>query len=809
MRCFLHAVSLTTVWLAVALPVLTGPARAGEVPRYVRVSAALGPGDIARLGAAGIPLEETRRRDPNRIEMILAPAEAARLRDLGFQLLVLDDDVPRTYAGRARDDVRKFSLQASQSVRHFHLGSMGGFLTLAELDTELDSMRAAYPSLISLRELLGFSVEQRPLWALKISRNPDVDEQEPRVLYTAVHHAREPQGMMTLLHTMWYLLERYGIDEEVTEILDHRELYFVPMVNPDGYAYNQSTDPSGGGLWRKNRSKNADGSYGVDLNRNYGIAWGNDNVGSSDIPVFDTYRGTGPFSEPETAALRGLCIRKQFSAAFNYHAYGNVLIHPWGHRNAQTPDSMVYRRLAGILTRGSYFAWGTSVETINYATNGDSDDWMYGDTLAKPVIFAMTPEVGGEDDGFWPSPGRIAPLAELNLQANLSLARLGGENFEVEIASVHQKQDNDTVSLSLALRSVGLQHPSAGVTAQVKDSKARLVLPSSAFVSTSSGLLPVRILRDRGDQEGSWMDLGVHIASAAGRSRDSVRFRVGVPTIALQDTVDAAGGKWSAASTLSGSHWDTSSAWAYSGRLSYTDSPVGKYRAGLTSFFTLNNPISIAGSAAELRFRSRWEIEPENDFAVVEASADHGQSWVPLGGLYTRPGSGAVGGKQVAGVPGFDRTQRTWIEEIMDLQPYLGGEVLLRFRLETDGFVQKDGIFVDDIRLLLYGQTALAVRGETTPLVTRLFQNYPNPFNGQTQIRFTLGSRGPVAEGKRNVTLTVYDLLGREVSTIAHGLFSPGEHVVEFDARRLASGVYWYRLQDGAAAATRSMILLR
>ena len=786
------------------------PLRAGDVPRYARVSVVLGQGDLMRLGAAGIPLEEGIKRHPDQIELMLVSADVTRLRGLGFSIAVLDPDVARTYAERARRDAGSVPVFASQSVTHFHLGSMGGFLTLAEVKAELDSMRGAFPLLISARESIGVSIEGRALWAVKISRNPDVDELEPRVLYTALHHAREPQGMMTLIHTMWYLLERYGTDEEITDILDHRELYFIPVVNPDGYVYNQSTNADGGGMWRKNRHRNADGTYGVDLNRNYGMAWGYDEEGSSGTPSYESYRGTGPFSEPETGAIREFCMRKHFTTALNYHSYGNVLIHPWGHTSSQTPDSTVFRRLAGVLTRRNYYAFGTNEETIGYATNGDSDDWMYGDTLVKPRLYAMTPEVGGLDDGFWPAPGQIAPLAERNLQANLNMARLTGESYAIEVSSITQRQDNDTVSLSLALRSMGVQHVSSGVTIQFEDGTARSVIPSSAYVPTSSSTsFPVRVVRDRGKAEGSWVELPLRISSSNDQSRDTIRFRIGIPSIALEDTVDTLGGRWAAVSTLTAFHWDTTSAYAYSGRLSYADSPTGEYERNLTSVLTLKQPVRLAGSAAELRFRGRWDIEPEYDLVLIEGSSDQGRTWIALSGRYTRPGSGAVGGKQVLGVPGLDRSQRSWVEEVMDLQAFLGGELLLRFRVDTDAFVQQDGIYVDDIRILLYHPTALTVHDITMPVTTQLFQNYPNPFNGETRIRFTVGRAEGREEGGRRVTMRIFDLLGRQLATLIDGPLPAGEHVVAFDAGGRASGVYWYRLQDGATSVTRSMILLR
>ena len=148
---------------------------------------------------------------------------------------------------------------------------------------------------------------------VKISDNPDVDEAEPEILYTALHHAREPQSMMQMIYFMYYLLENYNTNPSVQYIVNNRELYFIPVVNPDGYEYNRTTNPSGGGMWRKNR-KNNGSSYGVDLNRNYGpyTYWNAPNGGSSTDPSSDTYRGTAPFSEPETSKLKEFSYYKIF-----------------------------------------------------------------------------------------------------------------------------------------------------------------------------------------------------------------------------------------------------------------------------------------------------------------------------------------------------------------------------------------------------------------------------------------------------------------------------------------------------------------
>lgn len=801
-------------WLVRASAVLLagllgcGAVHAGDGP-HMRVRFEAEARDLARMGAAGIPVEEAARLPGGGRVLMLTAAEISRVQGLGITLTVLDADVGRTYADRARRE-HALALQSGESrVSHFHLGSMGGYLTLAEVEAELDSMRRAFPSLITFREAIGVTAENRTIWGVRITRNPDIEEAEPRVLFTALHHAREPGGMMTLLYTMWYLLEQYGIDDEVTDILDHRELTFVPVVNPDGYVYNQTGSPGGGGMWRKNRRDNGDGSYGVDLNRNYGYKWGADNSGSSPSSNVETYRGPSAFSEPETAALRDLCIARSFSLAVNYHSFADALIHPWGWSDMMPPDSAVYRRLAAMMTSRSYYNSGTSLGTIGYETNGDADDWMYGEVGAKPKVFAVTVEVGGPDDGFWPAPSRIVPIADENLATNLMAARFAGEHYRIELISQEQKRTSDTIAVSLRLVNAGVQAISSGVTVQFGAANGTIVAPSNVFVNAPTNTpLTVRLRRGSGVADGSRVWLLTRVSSSAGRSRDSIAIRAGVPAVVFTDGVDSTRAAWTAVAAQGGALWDTTARVSYSGWLSYTDSPAGDYGRNVSSTYSLQDPITLNGLGGELRFKARWNIEHEYDCASVEASTNGGSTWMPLAGRYTRPGSGATGGKQAAGQPCLDRWQRDWVEEVMDLDHLAGSTIRLRFRMESDAYVEHDGIYIDDIRVLVYRAQPTAVPAGVPPIALRLLQNFPNPFNGQTRIRFEVLSEGG-QPSPLTVSLVVFDLLGRERAELLRESLPVGVHEIPFDASLLPSGMYFYQLRCGAAVVTRPMVLLR
>ncbi|WP_103068865.1 M14 family zinc carboxypeptidase [Aquimarina sediminis] len=348
--------------------------------------------------------------------------------------------IPRINKRINKSNARKSGNIDSQLVpspSNFTLGSMGGFHTHDEAIAALDKMRQLYPQLITAKSSIGTSTQDRSIYMVKISDNADTDENEDEMLYTSIHHAREPVGLSQNLFYMWYLLENYNSDPEIKILVDNTELYFVPIINPDGYIYNQQTNPNGGGYWRKNRRNNG-GTYGVDLNRNYGYQWAAPG-GSSSNPGSDSYHGTSKFSEPETQAMRDFVNQHNFVAALNYHSFSNLLIHPWGYKaNTFTPDQNTFVKTCTYMTEENSYVYGTPNQTVGYTAGGSSDDWMYGEQSSKPKIFAMTPEVGSSNDGFWPASSRIIPLCNEVYPFNIKILRMATKYAKVTPDNANQ-----------------------------------------------------------------------------------------------------------------------------------------------------------------------------------------------------------------------------------------------------------------------------------------------------------------------------------------------------------------------------------
>ena len=305
--------------------------------------------------------------------------------------------------------------------------TMGGFKTFSEIVSQLDLLTALYPSITTDKFSIGQSIEGNDIWAVKVSDNPDVDEVEPELLYISLIHAREPAAAASLLHFMEHMLSNYGLDSEVTYLLNNRELYFVPVQNPDGYLHNEATNPSGGGFWRKNRRVNADFTLGVDLNRNYGFNWGFDNVGSSNNTNSETFRGTSAFSEPETQAVRDFTISRNFVIVHNFHTYSDLELWPPGYDREFSIFDEFYQNVGDSMTQ--FNGYVPQVGWRLYPTNGAADDWHWGDTISKPRQISLTCEIGGTT--FWPSVVDIPGLINENIWPNLFLARIADNPYKV------------------------------------------------------------------------------------------------------------------------------------------------------------------------------------------------------------------------------------------------------------------------------------------------------------------------------------------------------------------------------------------
>ena len=258
---------------------------------------------------------------------------------------------------------------------------------------EFTRTAARHPLLTKLISI-GKTTNGQDIVALKVSTGARLirDGAKPSVLYLGAQHAREwitPEMNRRLMH---YFLDNYWRDRKVRELVNERELWIVPVANPDGYDFTFEPDQR---LWRKNlRDNNGDGVIapgdGVDPNRNFDYKWGYDNEGSSPDPSSETYRGPGPNSEPETKALDAFVKRVGFDFFVNYHSAAQLLLYGTGWQvSTPTPDDVIGEALAGDDAHPAVPGYDPDISAELYTTNGDTDTHMtenYG-------TFGFTPEM--------------------------------------------------------------------------------------------------------------------------------------------------------------------------------------------------------------------------------------------------------------------------------------------------------------------------------------------------------------------------------------------------------------------------------
>lgn len=622
------------------------------------------------------------------------------------------------------------------------------------------------------------------MYWLRISDNATSDEtDEPQVLYTALHHAREPNSLSQLIFFMYYLLENYNSDPDIKYLVDNTQLCFIPCVNPDGYIYNQVTFPSGGGMWRKNRRNNGDGSMGVDLNRNYGQSWGYNDSGSSPNPESDAYRGTEPFSEPETQAVRYFCEQHQFKLALNYHTFSDLLIYPWGYEaSIYTPDSALFTQYGQLLTQDNKFRFGTANETVGYVTNGSSDDWMYGEQSTKPPIYAITPEVGNADDFFWPLPERIIPLCQQNVSANLRLGYLALNYGVVTPANtdIYKYENNQTFHFNL--RRLGLRdNGSFTVSLLPIQGIASVGAPFTATNLALNSVIDGAITYTLEDNLEAGVPIVFDIVLNNGEgltTRERITNYYGETYTLYSNDCN------SGFDAFETDQWDIDQQFYYSPDGALADSPNTDYMSEFTNIVTLDDEIDLTHALqAELQFWAYWNIETRYDFAQIQALDAESLESYPLCGKYTIAGTSY----QDLNQPVLEGYRNHWVKEQMPLTDVLGKKIKLRFLLKSDNYGTADGIYIDDIRVISINDSAsVATDGMYNTSNAPIFRLLsPNPTSNQLILYAENTNKKPLSG-----TIVLLNTIGKVIAKQNLNNTNPQMHI-NWEISNLPNGIYY------------------
>ncbi|WP_411893901.1 M14 family zinc carboxypeptidase [Winogradskyella sp. A2] len=686
--------------------------------------------------------------------------------------------------------------------------TMGGCLTISQVESQLDAMRSYSQTngldIVSVKSDASSSGQKtwgnptnnfvnqhtngpstysgtgstrwnpQTIYYVRITGNESTTTEgtKPQILYTSMIHSRELSALMNNIYFMWYIIENYNTDPGIKELVDNNELYFVPVVNPDGLRYNQVTNPNGGGMQRKNlrplSSGSIDPNRGVDLNRNFDYYFGLNNVGSSGTTTSGTYRGPSAESEPETQIMVDFIESRNFKSAVWNHSYANSVPHPYGgDPNANTDREDEYYRWHEEMTRYNRYLYGA---TIFYESNGLPDDWMMGgapdnngSTGLNQAIIATTPEHGGE--GFWPARSSIVPIAKRSMRISLATAYYGGKYAKLHDLTQSDITTTSNVDLDFGIERIGQTQSGFNVTVTPISSNILNITSPGTVTGIDINTTPTANTFRNQTEVTALMDLDPAI-----QPNDKIEYNVkfsnddGIiyeanyekyyqPSVLLSHDSDT--------ETLA-DEWDQTNGWSETTTDAYSATTAiytGTYSNSVTKRLTTKNSYDFSNSSeVVIQFYTKWDIERNYDFVEVLGSPDGGTNWVSLKGNYTKPNATSATtshdnksssyanfqANSSGEVYDGDRMDNWVMEEITIDGNYASllssNNVKIRFNFRTDALnvnesytTTNDGFYIDDFKIISIQipcvttiPTSIAVSGITDSSANVSWDNIPS-----------------------------------------------------------------------------------
>ncbi len=554
--------------------------------------------------------------------------------------------------------------------------NFGPYYTYNEAMNEIDNFYNNYPNLVSAPFIVGISWENRLIKGIKISSNSN---QKPVIWFNAAIHAREPAGVSALLGFANYLLKNYNKNLEIKYLLDNRDIYIIPVTNPDGYVFNESY-PSG--MWRKNkRDNNNSGSFetsydGVDLNRNFSYMWGCCG-GSSGNPSDDTYRGPSPFSEPESQAYKNFFNQVKPTIGVDIHTYSNLNLWPWGYTSTPTPDDSAYKALAWKMFR--YNAYNSFQAYYLYVTDGTTDDWIYGATNEHPRALGWTFEIG--ESFYQPDTNTILEQVGENIFPFLYLVKSAGPY--IELTKFSYSFNGDTVYISIGGMNLGFNSPINNVYAkiQILDSVNAIPLDTVVYIgnlnSIGYGFFDIQnAFKFRSLNNCKNYKVLITFYNNSGFIQTIDKFIAGDKLVVFSDDFN------------NNSYWQVNGGtWVFSNGYLRTNPSGTLYNNNLNTDVRLANPLNVSNyDYLEAIITHRWRIEGNYnvlddvyDFAGLDLSDDN-KLFIPV--------------KRFWGI------NSSFKVDTFDITRFKSNSLYMRFKFYSDQFQRDSGWIIDKIQVL-------------------------------------------------------------------------------------------------------------
>lgn len=655
----------------------------------------------------GISIDHFKSGRDGKLQAEVSSLQMEKLQKANISFRVLIEDVYQDYL------TKQTNLQNVATLRNlppniaeaFSFGSIGNFYTLSEVERELNKLSSNYPTIVKAKYSIGKSHEGRNIWALKISDNPNIDESatESAVYFDALTHAREPASMAVTLNYAMYLCENYGIDPEVTHLVDNRQIYFVPVVNPDGYFHNERKCPNGFGMTRKTRqarggtcpddNNNICGVFsllnliGVDLNRNHSVNYGN-NEGSSHSPCSATYRGPNALSEPESRAIRDFVRSVKPTCAFSTHTYSDLVL-----ISSDTKAFPIYSEYCLEMYEDNEYPYGVGKEMIGNNSSGTTRDFMHGEG-----IIAMTPELGRS---FWPQRDKILPLLAKNLPPMKTFTWLSGAYPKVQSHSFQGRKEftpGQLTNLTIEIQNKGVGMEATDIKVSISSNNPNVIprnpelsyLPLAPRAKENNCTTPFLLYVEPQANIGESAEITVTVKQNE-IITDSYTFTI---FIGHRNELFSANGE----NGKTANNWTITIDDAYSGNSSYTDSPGGNSINDTTIYFKTPSINLTNAVFPKIQYAAKWSIIP-SDYTQIQISRDNGNNWENL----SSPNMQIT----AEGLAYIENS--SWIYETIDLSSFVGSIVQLRFLHHTINRRalpgrpgHGDGFYFDDFEVIDY-----------------------------------------------------------------------------------------------------------
>ncbi len=692
---------------------------------------------------------------------------------------------------------------------------------------------------------------QHDIWCVKLSDNVMLNEDEPNIIFDGEHHAREPISMEMVMLILNYLVDNYGTDPDVTFWVDNAQIWFVPLINPDGHKIVIDQNDTS---WRKNIRDNDEnghitwGGYyypdGVDPNRNYGPPEWFGGQGTSG-PTGKTYCRPESFSEPETSAIRDLLTQYRFDLGMSYHSYSELIMWPLGfNMSCMAPDVNALANLGQEMaaTVPSLYGGHYTPQQTNalYPCSGTTTDYGYG----VERIFYFITELGTT---FIPDATTMNTIINDNLSAGLILI----DRIFDRVVTGNITDSLSGTYLDAEVFVSGIDDTGTDVEPYISDPDFgryyRILLPGTYDLTFSAFGFQSKTINDIQVVTGLQTELDVELVLAPTTNvHINLKNEDGDPIpnadIIVLDTPlspvttnmygyaqipDVPYGSYEVEITataygtftylmevtaLNNSftfamvepffiddfelglvNWTTTGDWGisitqyYSGIFSLADSPDGEYSNYELSYATLDEEINLI-NAISAHVEFITRYEIESGYDFVYFQiSTNGTSWTTI--------------------EDYTGMQTSWEVQSFDLLDYLGETVHFRFKFYSDNSVTKDGIYIDDFKIYRY-ENNFSNDDPAMQNIFALYQNYPNPFSGSTQFAFSLPAN------TENAGISIYNLLGQLVDRIE---LTPDDILsrnILWDAtdpsgNDIPSGVYFYKLSTDDNETIRKMVLMK